>query len=640
LSAFLPILQTLELSVLAITALTSRVRNLVEVFRWRTEFAAAIARALVKKLVLGKVEFVAITGSAGKTTTKDLCAGILSEKGPITKTQQSSNEPAMVANTVVATRPSDRYSIVEVSGGEPRAMSWPLRLITPSIAVVTLIQREHARSDFGLEDIATEKFRLVQALPKDGIAILNIDDPLLLERGRHCRRKVFWVGRSEGATLRLLECQSKWPQPLTLKVEYKGEDHTVVTALHGEQLALSVLCALAVAVAAGMELPDAIKSLRKLEPSEGRMQVVAARDDVTFLRDDWKAPLWSLDAPMNFMRDAEAPRKVMVIGTLSDYSRSASKLYPQVAERALEIADQVIFVGAHAYRATKKAKGDQLERLHGFAELRQASLYLREVLRPGDLVLLKGSSRADHLVRLILDRESPVACWESRCGKSQFCTQCPRAYDFSIPATIHSDALSATSDALPLIPSVEGRIALVGLGNPGEKYQLTRHNAGHVALDTLAQEQGMVWEQIPLGQVSEGVIQGVQVMLVKPDAAVNHSGEVIRRMLGADELASAAVVIHDDMDLEHGTVKVRRGGGDGGHLGVRSIIAAYGTQDFQRIRLGARPQGDDSKSRRLVHQRLSSQELQQLTAAFSSGLQQLLNQLQRHEASLVVDAEA
>ncbi|HAN29491.1 MAG TPA: hypothetical protein DCP75_17555, partial [Haliea salexigens] len=208
------------------------------------------------------------------------------------------------------------------------------------------------------------------------------------------------------------------------------------------------------------------------------------------------------------------------------------------------------------------------------------------------------------------------------------------------PATIHSDALSATSDALPLIPSVEGRIALVGLGNPGEKYQLTRHNAGHVALDTLAQEQGMVWEQIPLGQVSEGVIQGVQVMLVKPDAAVNHSGEVIRRMLGADELASAAVVIHDDMDLEHGTVKVRRGGGDGGHLGVRSIIAAYGTQDFQRIRLGARPQGDDSKSRRLVHQRLSSQELQQLTAAFSSGLQQLLNQLQRHEASLVVDAEA
>ena len=632
----MPILQTLELSVLAITALTSRVRNLVEVFRWRTEFAAAIARALVKKLVLGKVEFVAITGSAGKTTTKDLCAGILSEKGPITKTQQSSNEPAMVANTVVATRPSDRYSIVEVSGGEPRAMSWPLRLITPSIAVVTLIQREHARSDFGLEDIATEKFRLVQALPKDGIAILNIDDPLLLERGRHCHRKVIWVGRSEGATLRLLECQSKWPQPLTLKVGYEGEDHTVVTALHGEHLALSVLCALAVGLAAGMELPEAIKSLRKLEPSEGRMQVVAGSDDVMFLRDDWKAPLWSLDAPMEFMRNAEAPRKVMVIGTLSDYSRSASKLYPQVAERALEIADEVIFVGTNAYRATKKAKGEQRERLHGFADLRQASLYLRKVLRPGDLVLLKGSSRADHLVRLILDRENPVACWESRCGKSQFCTHCPRAYDFTNPA----DALPASSDALPLIPSVEGRIALVGLGNPGEKYQLTRHNAGHIALDTLAQERGMVWEQIPLGQVSEGVIQGVQVMLVKPDAAINHSGEVIRGMLGTEELASAAAVIHDDMDLEHGKVKVRRGGGDGGHLGVRSIIATYGTQDFQRIRLGVRPQGDDSKSRRLVHQRLSSQELQQLNAAFTSGLQQLLNQLQRHEASLVVDAEA
>src|SRR5690606_27509123 len=112
-----------------------------------------------------------------------------------------------------------------------------------------------------------------------------------------------------------------------------------------------------------------------------------------------------LDAPMAFMRDATALRKIMVIGTLSDYSRSASKLYPQVAEKALEIADQVIFVGAHAHRATKRAKGEERERLQGFGDLRQASLYLREVLRPGDLVLLKGSSRVDHLVRLVLDRE-------------------------------------------------------------------------------------------------------------------------------------------------------------------------------------------------------------------------------------------
>lgn len=608
---------------MTISALTHRISAFVAAVRWRTEIAAPLGLALVKRRLLGKVVFVAITGSAGKTTTKDLCAGILSSAGSVTKSQHSLNEPIMVAKTVAATRASDRFAVVEVSGGKPRAMDWPLRLFKPRIAVVTLIQREHARPDFGLDEIATEKFRLIDALPKDGTAVLNIDDPLLRERAQQCSRKVIWVGRNEGATLRLLECRSKWPEPLILKVAYGGKQYTVATRLHGEHLALSVLCAMAVALAAGMELPEAINNLQNLESSEGRMQVLTGSDGVIYLRDDWKAPLWSVDAPMAFMRDAVAPRKVMVIGTLSDYSRSASRLYPRIADKALEIADQVIFVGANAHRATRKSKAEQRQRLHGFSELRQAAVFLSEILRPGDLVLLKGSSRMDHLVRLILDREDPVACWDSRCGKSQFCTRCPRLYDFTRAGTGISSVLTDAENLLPAISVGEGCMLMVGLGNPGEEYRLTRHNAGHLALDSLAREQGMTWQQAPSGQTAEGPIQSVRIVLVKPDAAINHSGDAIRRMLGVEEL-TRAVVVHDDMDLEQGTVKVCRGGGDGGHLGVRSIVAAYQTEDFQRIRLGVRPPGDDSKSRRLVHQRLSAQEQQQLTAAFSSGLQQLL----------------
>lgn len=502
-------------------------------------------------------------------------------------------------------------------------MDWPLRLLKPDIAVVTLIQREHARPDFGLNDIANEKFRLISALPKNGTAILNIDDPLLKERGQQWTGKVIWVGRDEGATLRLLECRSKWPQPLTLSVAYCGDDYTVVTRLHGEHLALSVLCALAVSLAAGMNLPEAIDCLQALESTEGRMQAVSGTDGVTFIRDDWKAPFWSLDAPMAFMREATAPRKVMVIGTLSDYSRSASKLYPQVAAKALEIADQVIFVGAHAYRAMKRATAEQRERLRGFSELRQASMYLSGILRPGDLVLLKGSSRVDHLVRLIFDREEPIACWQVHCGKSQFCTSCPRLYDFTLAGSDSSSApVDPTDKSRPAIAVGEGRFILVGLGNPGDKYRLTRHNAGHLVLDAFARQQGLAWQHTAEGQVAEGLLEGERVILVKPAVAINYSGSTILRMLGSEEW-SRVVVVHDDMDLELGTIKVRRGGGDGGHLGVRSIIEAGPTQNFQRIRLGVRPPGDDRKTLQLVHDDFTAQEQQQLTLAFSSGLQQL-----------------
>ncbi|MAD62048.1 aminoacyl-tRNA hydrolase [Haliea sp.] len=608
---------------MTISALTNRIMALVATIRWRTEVVTSLGLALMRRPFTGKVEFVAITGSAGKTTTKDLSAGLLSCVGAVTKTQQSSNDSVMVARTIASIRRKDRYAVLEVSGGESGAMDWPLRLFKPRIAVVTLFQREHARSGFGLEDIANEKFRLVNALPENGTAILNIDDPLLRQRGEEWDGNVIWVGWSEGAHLRLLECKSAWPQPLTLRVAYDGEQFAVPTRLYGEHLALSVLCALAVALATGMELPVAIANLQTLEPSEGRMQVVTRSDGVTFVRDDWKAPYWSLDAPMAFIRDAAAPRKAMVIGTLSDYSRSASKLYPQVAEKALEIADLVIFVGTHAYRAIKRATAEQRERLRGFSELRQASMYLSDVLRPGDLVLLKGSSRVDHLVRLIFDREDPIACWQVRCGKSQFCTSCPRLYDFTLAGSDTSSALvDGTDEALPAIPLGDGRFILVGLGNPGDKYRLTRHNAGHLALDAFAQQQDITWQQTAEGQVAEGLLEGERVVLVKPAAAINHSGSTILRMLGSEELARV-VLVHDDMDLEVGTMKVRRGGGDGGHLGVRSMIAAGQTQDFCRIRLGVRPPGDVRKSWQLVHQSLSEREQQQLVAAFEAGLQQL-----------------
>lgn len=593
--------------------------------------------ALLSKTRLSNVQFVAITGSAGKTTTKDICAAILSARGRVTKSLHSANYASSVGETLAATQPNDRFSVLEINGGEPNAMDWPLRLFTPNIAVVTLIQREHASKDFGLEEIADEKFRLVEALPVDGIAILNIDDPLLKLRGLKCDKKVFWVGRDKDATLRLLKSESRWPQPLKLQVAYKGQNFDITTKLHGAHLALSVLCALAVGLAVGMDLPEAIQSLQKIEPSEGRMQLVTGTDGVTFVRDDWKAPLWSLDAPMTFMQDAIAPRKVIVIGTISDYSRSASKLYPQIAEKALKIADEVIFVGPHAYRATKRTQADHQNRLLGFAELRDAAQYLREALRSGDLVLLKGTSRVDHLAKVMLDRTYPVACWDSKCRKPQMCTRCPDLYDFTKRESTTGKTPSNADEEnyVPLLAPDANRIILIGLGNPGEKYSQTRHNAGHLVLDTLAREQSMEWQETASGKFAEGIVEAKPVLLVKPHAFVNHSGDALRLLLGSEAIKRSAVIVHDDMDLEMGTVKVRSGGGDGGHLGLRSIITECQTQEFQRIRLGVRPLGDDRKSLQLVHQPITAQELKQLTKAFSSGLQSILSQTQPQDVDKI-----
>ena len=281
--------------------------------------------------------------------------GAVAVLGPCHRSSLTTNDYVGIAETVLGTTRAHRFSVVELSATEPGCLDRPLRLVRARIGVLTLVARDHFSRFKSVEAIAAEKGKVISALPPDGIAVLNIDDPLVRTIGERCGRRVIWIGQGEGATLRLCEARSRYPAPLTLKVEYAGRTYEVATALHGTQLALSVLAALGVGLAAGVPLESAIAVLAQAPVAPGRMQIMKADDGVVFARDDWKAPLWSFHAPLEFMREAQAARKVVVIGTLSDYSVSASKLYPKIARQALEVGELVLFVGPHALRAPKGA---------------------------------------------------------------------------------------------------------------------------------------------------------------------------------------------------------------------------------------------------------------------------------------------
>lgn len=129
---------------------------------------------------------------------------------------------------------------------------------------------------------------------------------------------------------------------------------------------------------------------------------------------------------------------------------------------------------------------------------------------------------------------------------------------------------------------------LVGLGNPGAKYAMTRHNAGFVMADLLADQFQLSWGgQKFEAEYASGSIWGEKVVLLKPLTFMNLSGRSVAQAMRFFKLeASQLIVLHDDIDLAAGTVKVRAGGGHGGHNGIRSIIAETGESDFFRIKLG------------------------------------------------------
>lgn len=140
---------------------------------------------------------------------------------------------------------------------------------------------------------------------------------------------------------------------------------------------------------------------------------------------------------------------------------------------------------------------------------------------------------------------------------------------------------------------------LVGLGNPGLRYRLTRHNAGFLVVDYLSEEHRIkVKKKRCAASIGEGTIAGKRVVLAKPCTYMNRSGESVASLLEHYRIGmERLVVVYDDMDLEIGAIRIRKKGGSGTHNGMRSVISCLGNGDFLRIRVGiGKPEHDHAVS--------------------------------------------
>jgi UDP-N-acetylmuramoyl-tripeptide--D-alanyl-D-alanine ligase len=390
------------------------------------------------RATLDRPVFIGITGSCGKTTTKDLIAALLSTRFRTRKSEGTLNCGLDLARSVLSVRQDDAFLVQEMGAWGAGTLEPAIALVRPRIAVVTNLRNDHYSSFHGPRGAQAEKGKLVASLPPDGTAVLNWDDPLVRELAAWTSASVVSFGRSDEAELRAWDVGASWPQRLSFRVAYRGESRRVETRLLGEHLLGSALAALAVGLRCGLSLDEATSALRTVPPSFRRMSPVSL-GSVVFIRDDYKAPADSLPEVLAFMRDARAERKLAVIGRIADIAGRSRPTYTQVARQALAILDTTIFVGARATELwgthTSLAVDDQQRRRHQiagadggamlvFETVEHTAHFLHHYLRSGDLVLLKGSGPADHLERVLLDREAPVSCWETSCGRTDACDAC------------------------------------------------------------------------------------------------------------------------------------------------------------------------------------------------------------------------
>jgi aminoacyl-tRNA hydrolase len=542
--------------------------------------------AMYRRFVLRRTVFVGVTGSCGKTTTKELIDAVLASQFTGQKNHGTRNSTGEVLRNLLRVRGSDSYCIQELSIGKycgRFTLESPLKILRPNIGVVTNIGTDHLHLFGSKQAIAAEKSKLVRSLPRDGSAILNADDPLAFEMADQCIGRVITYGAGPNAMVRGVNFSSAWPERLSFTVQFKDQSFLVQTQLCGVHWMHSVLAALAVGLSLGVSLEVAVQAVQAVPPFPGRMSPEELPSGVTFIRDDWKAPLWSFPPALEFLGQAKATRKLVIVGTISDYLGESKPKYVQIAKQAGAISDYVFFVGRWAPRCLPAKKDRNDNSLKAFATVGRLGEYLRTFLQPGDLVLVKGSP-VDHLQSLISLLKSNESDEVRNSAKSGVLPVC-----FGDTKT-DSPTQSANAVGPPSLAGREPRTrcqVIVGLGNGEAHYSSTRHNVGQRVVDTIAKESVAHWEREDCAMVARTRVVGQSVYLVKLLTSMNTSGPALKNLgerLGFS--AADCVLVYDDMDLPVGKVRERMRGSAGGHKGVLSIITAYQCEEFRRVKIG------------------------------------------------------
>lgn len=542
-----------------------------------TAWQVVVWMASIYRRRLRRVVFIGVTGSCGKTTTKEMIAAVLSRQYKGHKSHDTANTLSGVVQFIVLTRPGYSFCVQEftVGGlGEEIPLEKQFEMFKPQMGVVTTVGDDHISAHGSREAIADAKGKLIAALPKHGTAILNADDHLVLAMQSRCQGRILTYGLSPDAVLCAEDIRDDWPNRLSLTVRHEGESVRVQTQLCGAHSVPNVLAAMAVGQAMGVSLHSAAAALASMAPVPGRMYPVESPNGVTFLCDDVKTPVWTIPAVMDYLRRATAKRKIIILGNLSDYQEPLDPTYARVARQALGVADCVFFVGRWASRCLRAKRHPDDHALQAFVTVDHINGFLRGFLQPGDLVLLKGSQpdRLSGIVSAWLDKPQgqPEEVHPER--------------DSSVTPTVAGDApLLSTDGALDKGVSQ----LVVGLGNPGKRFEHTPHNVGQRTLELLADLVHANWLEEECGLVARAEVQGQPVLLVKPATEMNRTGPWMRQLAEQGKVrAQDCLIIHDDIHLPPGAVRNRMSGSSGGHKGMQSIIAAFQSEDIRRVKIG------------------------------------------------------
>lgn len=351
------------------------------------------------------VRVIGITGSVGKSTTKELIAELLGKRFRTLKNQGNFNNEIGLPLTLLRLGPGYQCVVLEMGFYKPGDIDLLCNIAQPQVGVLTNIGTVHASRAKSQEAIAMGKSELVQALPASpiGTAILNKDDPLVVPMQNLTKASVFFYGLDPSADLWADQIESQGLEGIRFRIHYMGESFTLQTPLIGRHSIHTILRAISVALIEGLTWGEIITGLH-LSSSQLRLVVVQTRHGALLLDDTYNAAPESMLASLNLLSELPG-RKIAVLGGMNELGPYELSGHKKVGLRAAEVVDELITYRDNArmiHDAARKA-GFPAEHLSHAETQEEIVAYLDNMLRTGDVVLVKGahSLRMDDIVQAL-----------------------------------------------------------------------------------------------------------------------------------------------------------------------------------------------------------------------------------------------
>lgn len=352
---------------------------------------------------------VGVTGSAGKTTTKEAIAAALSARFHVLKSKGNLNNGYGLPLQLLRLEPEHEFAVIELGMNHLGEIAALARIATPDWGVVTNVGTAHIENfTEGQAGIARAKYELIAALPANGVAFLNCSDPFVSQFGRDFPGKVVYFGIGpcgDPAILDVAEDESG------LRVNYRAGEHDGAFTLHllGAHNAQNAMAGLAVALEAGVDRDAAAKALETLAPGDKRGETLQF-NGATILNDSYNSNPEALKSMIRTLAARPAQRRILVAGEMLELGQHGPELHTACGKAAAEAGiDVVVGVRGNAEHLATAACASGVESIF-LPDAAAAGQWLKQNLRAGDVVLVKGS-RGVHLEQalavLIRVAESP-----------------------------------------------------------------------------------------------------------------------------------------------------------------------------------------------------------------------------------------